>query len=200
VHRGTVALLVMCTGLLLAASTAGAAGGHHPVGAVYTLTNSAAGNAVAVFDRAADGSLTPDGTFPTGGTGTGTGLGSQGAVILSENGQALFAVNAGSNSISYFTVKHDGLDWQATVPSGGTSPISLALHDRVLYVLNAGGAGSITGCVVNGHDLSPLPGSTQPLAVGSSGPAQVSFTPNGKVLVVTERNSNTIDTYVLGEH
>jgi 6-phosphogluconolactonase len=200
VHRGTVALLVMCTGLLLAASTAGAAGGHHPVGAVYTLTNSAAGNAVAVFDRAADGSLTPDGTFPTGGTGTGTGLGSQGAVILSENGQALFAVNAGSNSISYFTVKHDGLDWQATVPSGGTSPISLALHDRVLYVLNAGGAGSITGFVVNGHDLSPLPGSTQPLAAGSSGPAQVSFTPNGKVLVVTERNSNTIDTYVLGEH
>jgi 6-phosphogluconolactonase (cycloisomerase 2 family) len=190
----------LCAALLLAAGTAGAAGGDHPVGAVYTLTNSAAGNAVAVFDRAADGTLTPDGTFPTGGTGTGSNLGSQGSVILSENNHELFAVNAGNNSISYFRVTHDGLEWNATVPSGGIRPISLTLHDRVLYVLNAGGAGSITGFVVKGHELSPLAGSTRPLASGSSGPAQVSFTPNGKVLVVTEKSSNTIDTYLVGEH
>jgi len=200
VHRGTVALFVTCAALLLAAGTAGAAGGDHHVGAVYTLTNSPAGNAVAVFDRERDGTLTPDGTFPTGGTGTGSGLGSQGAVILSENKHELFAVNAGSNSISYFRVKHDGLEWQATVPSGGVLPISLTLHGHVLYVLNAGGAGSITGFVVKGHELLPLAGSTQPLAPGSSGPAQVSFSPNGKVLVVTEKSSSTIDTYVVGKH
>jgi 6-phosphogluconolactonase len=200
VHRGTVALLVLCAALLLAAGTAGAAGGDHSVGAVYTLTNSAAGNAVAVFDRESDGALTPDGTFPTGGIGTGSNLGSQGAVILSDNNHELFAVNAGSNSISYFRVKHDGLEWQATAPSGGIRPISLTLHDHVLYALNAGGAGSITGFAVKGDELLPLAGSTQPLAAGSSGPAQVSFTPNGKVLVVTEKNSNTIDTYAVGEH
>src|SRR5947208_12985909 len=39
-------------------------------GAVYTLTNSPNGNAVAVFDRDAHGVLTPAGTFATGGNGT----------------------------------------------------------------------------------------------------------------------------------
>jgi 6-phosphogluconolactonase (cycloisomerase 2 family) len=185
--------------MLITAGTAGA-GGDHSAGKVYTLTNSAAGNAVAVFDRAKDGTLTPDGTFLTGGTGTGGNLGSQGAVILSEDGHELFAVNAGSNSISYFRVKHDGLEWQATVPSGGSGPSSLTLHDRILYVLNAAGAGNISGFVVTHHGLSPLAGSTRPLGAGSSGPAQVSFTPNGKVLVVTEKSSNTIDTYLVGEH
>jgi 6-phosphogluconolactonase len=200
VHRGTVALLVLCAGVLLGAGTAGAAGADHPFGAVYTLTNSAADNAVAVFDRAKDGTLTPDGTFPTGGTGTGGNLGSQGSLILSEDRHELFAVNAGSNSISYFRVKHDGLKWQATVPSGGSGPSSLTLHDHILYVLNAAGAGNISGLVVKDHGLSPLAGSTRPLGAGSSGPAQVSFAPNGKVLVVTEKSSNTIDTYLVDEH
>src|SRR3989449_7163927 len=53
-------------------------------GAVYTLTNQVAGNAVAVFTRGADGRLTSAGTVATGGTGTGAGLGSQGAVVRSE--------------------------------------------------------------------------------------------------------------------
>ncbi len=44
-----------------------------PVGAVYTQTNAAAGNAVLAFDRASDGSLTPAGSYPTGDLGTGTG-------------------------------------------------------------------------------------------------------------------------------
>ena len=175
-------------------------GGDHRAGSVYTLTNAPGGNAVAVFARAADGTLTPDGTFPTGGNGTGANLGSQGAVILGEGGHELFAVNAGSNSISYFKVKHDGLEWQDTIASGGVLPISLTLHHHVLYVLNAGGAGNITGFRVKHGELTPLAGSTQPLGAGSSGPAQVSFAPNGKTLVVTEKSSSTIDTYVVGHH
>jgi hypothetical protein len=43
-------------------------------GAVYTMTNSAAGNAIEAFGRAADGSLAPAGTYPTGGDGGGAGL------------------------------------------------------------------------------------------------------------------------------
>src|SRR6202008_2665209 len=125
-------------------------------GSVYTLTNALAGNSVAVFDRADDGTLTPDGTFATGGTGTGANLGSQGAVILSDSGRELFAVNAGSNSISYFKVQHDGLNLEDTVGSGGARPISLTLHGHVLYVLNAGGAGNITGFAVEHGQLSPL--------------------------------------------
>ena len=153
-HRRTVALFVSIAALLLAAATAGAAGkAHH--GSVYTLTNSAAGNAVAVFARADDGSLTPAGTVATGGLGTGAGLGSQGSIIVS--GHKLFAVNAGSNSISYFRLRHDGLELGRRRPSGGIQPTSLTVHDHVLYVLNAGGGGNITGSpwTTTGSRLSP---------------------------------------------
>src|SRR5687768_14472054 len=67
----------------------------HRGGVVYTLSNASTGNAVLMFARAADGSLTPAGSFATGGLGTGGGLGSQGALILARGGQLLFAVNAG---------------------------------------------------------------------------------------------------------
>jgi 6-phosphogluconolactonase (cycloisomerase 2 family) len=97
-------------------------------------------------------------------------------------------------------VNHDGVELQDTVASGGVRPISLTLDHNLLYVLNAGGAGNITGFVVKYGELAPLAGSTRPLGAGSSGPAQVSFAPNGKVLVVTEKNSSTIDTYVVDGH
>jgi 6-phosphogluconolactonase len=198
VHRRTVALFVSCAALALTAATA-AAGGEVRAGSVYTLTNGAAGNAVAVFGRARDGSLTPERTFATGGTGTGAGLGSQGAVVLSEDGDELFAVNAGSNSVSFFKVTHDGLELEDTVSSGGLLPISVTVHADVLYVLNAGGAGNITGFSIHEDALTAIAGSTRPLGTGSSGPAQISFTPNGKALVVTEKTSSTIDAYVVGE-
>jgi len=70
-------------------------GGSDGPGAVYTLTNQVAGNAVAVFTRGADGRLTAAGTVATGGAGTGASLGSQSAVSLSNDGRRLFAVNAG---------------------------------------------------------------------------------------------------------
>src|SRR5690242_20912890 len=107
---------------LEAQRAADAAGGRR---AVYTLTNQVAGNAVAVFNRAADGTLTAAGTVATGGTGTGAGLGSQGAVALSDDGQLLFAVNAGSNDVSVLTVGPAGLALASRTPSGGTLPISL---------------------------------------------------------------------------
>src|SRR5436305_1920706 len=83
-----------------ALGSGGAALARGNVGAVYTLTNAAAGNRVAVFDRASDGALTPAGTYSTGGLGSGDGLGSQGALALSQGNKWLFAVNAGSNEIS----------------------------------------------------------------------------------------------------
>lgn len=195
-HRRTVVLFVSFAALLLAAATAGAAGkAHH--GFVYTLTNSPGGNAVAVFARADDGTLATAGTVATGGLGTGANLGSQGSIIVS--GHKLFAVNAGDNSISYFRIRHAGLELQDTIASGGVRPISLTVHGDVLYVLNAGGSGNITGFTVRHDEFAPLAGSTQPLGAGSAGPAQVSFAPNGKTLVVTEKTSSTIDTYAVGD-
>jgi 6-phosphogluconolactonase len=167
---------------------------HSSPGAVYTLTNGAGGNAVKAFDRGADGTLTPAGDYATGGTGSGGGLGNQGAVVL--DGKRLFAVNAGSDSISSFRVKHDRLELIDVEPSGGDQPISVTVDDEVLYVLNAGGAGNIAGFHASKKaKLSPLAGSTRPLSGGGVGPAQISFDPEGETLVVTEKNTNLIDLY-----
>src|SRR5215212_741791 len=165
-------------------------------GAVYALTNAAAGNSVVALDRDSDGTLTAAGTYSTGGLGSGAGLGSQGALVLSHNNQWLFAVNAGSNDVSVFSVDHHGLRLADRVSSGGTMPISLTEDNNVLYVLNAGGSGNITGFSVghNGH-LSAISGSTQPLSGGATGPAQVQFSADGTLLAVTEKNTNMIDIY-----
>ena len=188
------ALLAM---LALAAAANASSSGNSP-GAVYTLTNASGGNAVIAFDRAADGTLSLQGTFATGGNGAGSGLGSQGAVVLSADGRQLLAVNAGSNSVSLFGVRPNGLELEATVSSGGVRPISVTVRGRLAYVLNAGGSGNISGFALSHDGLTPLAGSTQPLGAGSSGPAQVSFTPDGAALVVTEKTSSTIDTYAVG--
>src|SRR6266516_5471638 len=92
-------------------------------GAVYALTNQAAGNAVAMYARAADGTLTWLGSVATGGSGAGSSLGSQGAVALSDDGRWLFAVNAGSNDVSVFSVGPAGLALASRTASGGTLPI-----------------------------------------------------------------------------
>lgn len=164
--------------------------------AVYTLTNQSSGNAVAVFTRASDGTLTPAGTFATGGTGTGAGLGSQGAVVLSADGLRLFAINAGSNDVSVFNVTATGLSLASRTPSGGTLPISITTSDNVVYVLNAGGAGNITGFRLDRTGgLTPLPSSTRTLSGAATNPAQVSFSPDGGRLVVTEKATNLLDAY-----
>src|SRR5256885_7801638 len=166
--------------------------------AVYTLTNQVAGNAVAVFNRAADGTLTAAGTIATGGTGTGAGLGSQGAVALSDDGRRLFAVNAGSNDVSVFDIGPAGPSLASRTASGGTLPISLTVHGNVLYVLNAGGNGNISGFTIGSSGaLTPIAGATLALSGSNVGPAEVQFSPDGNSLVVTEKNTNRLDLYAL---
>ncbi len=176
-------------------------------GAVYTLSNQPTGNSIIVFDRAADGTLTLVGSFPTGGTGFVGGplgkvdpLGSQGSVVLNESNRLLFAVNAGSNSVSEFAVDGDSLILLNTVTSGGTLPISVAVHGRLLYVLNAGGTPNISGFTIDfrTNKLVPLAGSARPLAGGTAAnPAEVSFSLDGSVLMVTEKGDQLIDTYTV---
>lgn len=169
-----------------------------PGGAVYVLTNEKAGNAIAVFKRAANGTLAAADTVATGGVGTGGGLGSQGALALSADGHWLFAVNAGSNDISVLRVEGDGVTLVGRQPAGGTLPISLTIEGDLLYVLNAG-SNNITGFRVGLYGtLWPVAGSTRPLSGANVGPAQVSFAPGGASLVVTEKMSNQIDVYQVG--
>ncbi len=171
--------------------------GSRNVHAVYTLTNSAAGNEVKMYRRSGRGTLTSVGSFSTGGTGKGSGLGSQGALVL--NRGLLFAVNAGSNDVSVLSVGESGLTLVDKKPSGGTAPISLTVHGRLLYVLNSGTPENITGFTINNDGtISQISGSAQPLSGTGVAPAQIEFSPNGRILVVTEKASNIIDTYIVG--
>ena len=163
---------------------------------VYTLTNQTSGNEVAVFTRAPNGTLTAAGTYSTGGTGTGGGLGSQGAVVLSHDGSWLFAVNAGSHDVSVFRVREGGLSLASRTPSGGTQPTSVTVYGNVVYVLNAGGDGNITGFTLSlTGALTPIAGSTRSLSGTTTAPAQVEFSPDGRQLIVAERATNLLDVF-----
>ena len=162
---------------------------------VFTLSNEEQ-NAVLAFRRASDGTLSPAGSIPTGGKGSGGGLGSQGALAFSKDYRWLFAVNAGSNQITSFEVYGSGLVFTDLVDSGGERPVSLTVKNGLLYVAHAGGGGNITGFRItpSGH-LRPIANSTRPLSAANAGPAQVEFSPDGSRLVVTEKATNKISSY-----
>jgi 6-phosphogluconolactonase (cycloisomerase 2 family) len=179
-------------------------------GAVYVLTNQA-NNAVAAFQRAANGTLTAAGEFSTGGAGDPVAippdpptdpLASQGALVFGPGNQFLFAVNAGSNEVSVLRVDRAGLALIAVVDSGGIRPISLTVHENLLYVLNEGGNPNVTGFTIGGDGrLTPLSGSIQPLIGGTAAdPAQVSFNNDGTLLFVTEKLGSRLDTYIIDEN
>ncbi len=183
-----------------------AAASERPIpraGAVFTMTDDSTANAVLAFARAADGSLTFSASFPTGGAGSGGGepvLGSQGSVTLSRNGRFLFVVNAGSDEVSSFRVDGSRLTLAGVAPSGGLLPVSVTEHDGLVYVLNAGGTGNISGFTVDERGrLTPLPGSTRPLSSATSGAAQVAFDRSGDELAVTEKAASAIALYAVGQ-
>ena len=99
-QRKILLLGVAVLAIAAAAFAGSASAAHKSPRVVFTLGNQPGGNAVLAYDRSAGGTLTPAGSYPTGGNGTGAGLGSQGSVALTAHGHRLFAVNAGSNSIS----------------------------------------------------------------------------------------------------
>ena len=165
-----------------------------PAASVYTQTNDPAGNRIQVLEPSQGGALTPTRSFPTGGQGSGAGLGSQGAVVIAH--RWLLAVNAGSDELSLFRVRRRGLALSDVVPSGGDQPISVTSDGRRAYVLNAGGQAGVGGFDISGDGrLVPILGSTQPLSAPAAGPAQIERSPDGRTLVVTEKNTNRIGTY-----
>ena len=165
-------------------------------GKVFTSTNAVAGNELLVYSAGKNGLLSLQTRVATQGAGTGTGLGNQGGVTLSGDGRHLFVVNALSNTVSTFAVGRNRLTLQSTVDSGGLRPISVTEHDGVVYVLNANGAGNIAGFRNAQGVLTPLAGSSRPLsAAGGTGSAQVGFSPDGDVLLVTEKGTNKLSSY-----
>ena len=183
------------------AAEAGAPDASVVPGAVYTESNDPTENQIFAYDRAADGTLAPRDVVSTGGRGTGAGLGDQGALAWSADKKALFAVNAGDNSISMLSVADDGaLALVSKIDAGGVSPISVAVHGDYVYVVNAGDSGTaanIAGFQIEPAGLAALAGSKQALSAANPGPAQIAFSPDGKLLVVSEKGTNKIDTFVV---
>src|SRR3954452_6493638 len=166
--------------------------------AVYTQTNAVDGNAVQVLARGDDGHLVPAGSFPTGGRGTSAGLGSQGAVALSKNGRVLLAVDAGSNDVASFRVRKGGLQLVGRVPSRGSFPVSVTIHGRNAYVLNAGDVSDVAAFRLSRPGvLTPRFGGRAPLSARNAGAADVAVAPDGSALLVTERMTNQIETFPL---
>ncbi len=193
--------------------TAGATGlpGEQPqggrAGVVFVQTDNPAGNQVVAYDRSDGGRLSLSRTYDTGGLGgvlNGSAvdhLASQGSLTYDGYLGLLFAVNAGSNTVSVFSVRGDQLSLRQVVSSEGTFPVSVAVHGDLVYVLNAKGHGNVVGYRVYGDKLHLMAGSQRTLGLTipsddtqfTHTPGQVAFSPDGtQLLVSTKANGNDI--------
>ncbi len=183
--------------------------GQHGAAAVFVQTDNPAGNQVVAYRRERDGTLTDGDGYSTGGLGgilTGSvvdHLASQGSLQFDRNRGLLVAVNAGSNTVSVFDVSGDHLRLRQVVSSGGTFPVSVAIHHDLVYVLNAEDGGSVQGYRIASGDLVPLAGSNRSLGLDPTAtpqfvntPGQVAFTPDGSQLIITTKaNGSDIDVF-----
>ena len=181
--------------------------------AVFVQTDNSAGNQVVAYDRADNGALTLANTYNTGGLGgvlNGSAvdhLASQGSLTYDRANALLYAVNAGSNTVSVFSVRGDQLSLREVVNSGGVFPVSVAVHDDLVYVLNAENGGNVQGYFAFFGRLFPLPKSNRSLGLTipsdttqfTNTPGQVAFSPDGSRLIVTTKaNGNDIDIFRVG--
>lgn len=110
--RATAAAAVAAAAVVAAATPAFATTSS-PVsaGVVFVQTDNTAGNRVVAYDRAADGTLIAAGSYATGGRGgilAGSVVdhtASQGSLASDPRHGLLYAVNAGSDTISVFAVR-----------------------------------------------------------------------------------------------
>jgi 6-phosphogluconolactonase (cycloisomerase 2 family) len=183
-------------------------GGAHS-GAVFVQTDGVGGNAVVAYDRAADGTLHLAGTYATNGLGGVLAgsvvdhLASQGSLVYDREHRLLYAVNAGSDTITVFRVDGAALERVQVIGSGGSFPVSIAFHDNAVYVLNARGGGSVQGFRRDGDRLVRVADWHRDLGLDPAAtpefthtPGQVTFAPDGRrLLVTTKANTNAVDVF-----
>ena len=197
-------------GALVAAVAAFAANGvwaaSGVAGQIYINDNTAGVNTVAGFDRHTDGTLTPipGSPFAVGGAGTGHATASQGSLQLSADGRYLLVVDAGSNQISVLRIKPNGslqIANGSPVSSGGGNPVSIGVHNDLVYVANADPVSpNYTGFTLNpGGHLRAIANSTVSLPPGSQ-PGDVLFSGDGAKLVGARVNSSLIDSFTVGSN
>jgi 6-phosphogluconolactonase (cycloisomerase 2 family) len=172
---------------------------NNNAGAVFVMTNDAMKNEVISYERAANGTLSEGGTYDTYGRGSGgitDPLESQGSLTLSQDHSLLFAVNAGSGTVSVFSVHKAELTFLNKTASEGVQPSAVAENGALVYVLNSAGPGSVVGFRLDlGGQLKEIKNSTRFLTGTTSGGASLSFSPDGQFLLVTERVANNLDAF-----
>src|SRR6478736_1987088 len=181
------------------------------VGYAYVNDNTAGTNTIGGLAQHADGSLTAlaGSPFSAGGAGTGTIVGSQGAIQVASHGRYVLAVDAGSNQISVLAVGSDGsLSLVGSpVSSGGIEPVSIAVNRRLVYVANEGDGTSgsnYTGFRLGSDGvLKPLSGSTVSLPATAL-PGDILFNATGNNLIgievgTTDPSTFLIDSFAVGE-
>ncbi|QRV73967.1 lactonase, 7-bladed beta-propeller [Ceratobasidium sp. AG-Ba] len=178
-------------------------------GAAYLMTNEASGNNILVNAIDSSGRLSFSHAVYTGGKGghadnnnTSDGLVSQDSVKVGKN--MLFAVNAGSNTVTMFKINH----WNPSqirmvgkpVYSGGDFPVSVAFSDKTgeVCVLNGG---RVNGVQCYQTDMTkglvPIPNTIRHLGVNQttppSGPpgtvSDLLFSSNGEELYVSVKGT-----------
>ena len=194
-------IALIAAAAITATGTANAGTLDSAVGAVFVATNNADGNPIVMYGRDADGRLQKVGLFPTGGRGQGglnDPLESEYSIVLTADRQFLLAVNAGSSDISVFRVEPHDLELVSITPSGGGNPISLGVHDDLVYVLNAGSTVHTAGFRLKpSGQLKPIPNSQKTLSDLDVGPSTAVISPDGGKLVISERDNKTVDVFTI---
>ena len=177
--------------------------------AVFVQSDNTDANTVVAYQRAADGTLSRSGVYGTGGRGgvlAGSQvdhLASQGSLSYDRRHRLLYAVNAGSDTVTVFAVRGDRLHRLQVIGSGGAFPVSVTFHGGQVYVLNALDGGSVQGFARIGDRLMRVPSWHRALGLDPSAtpqfthtPGQISFTPDGSKLVVTTKAAaNSVEVF-----
>ncbi len=168
-------------------------------GAVFAATNDVKHNEVVMYSRSETGKLKLIGSFATGGRGEGginDPLQAQSSIALTKDHKFLLAVNAGSSNISVFQVSETGLTLIDKKSTEGGNPVSVTVHDYLVYVANVGGTYHTAGFHLKPWgELEFIQNSKQPLSFLDTEPGVIAFSPDGSKVIVTERQTNKIDVF-----
>jgi len=176
--------------------------------AAYFMTNEPSGNFVITMNIGSDGKVSLANAVATGGQGAHgitspngpDPLFSQGAVKASPNAKVLAVVNAGSNTVSAFSINpsqpSDLTPVGNPVPSGGDFPMSLAFNAQgnMLCALNGGQVNGVNCYKVDPQNgLQAINGTLRALGLNQTTPAtgpagstsHLVFSEDGKQLVAS---------------
>jgi 6-phosphogluconolactonase len=169
--------------------------------AVFVMINDSQSNEILAFQRDPYGTLLSPHRFKTEGRGSGgkaDPLASQGSLTLSRDREWLFAVNAGSGTLSVFRVEGDRLFLTDRIATGGAEPTSVTQYGSLVYVLNAAGSSNVVGFAFHNGHVSEIADSQGFLSANGANPGSIAFTADGKFLIATEKTGNNIDSFAVG--